>query len=494
LFSILISESGILYGDVYQYKTMRSGSVWSTVSVVLIFGFAAGGAVVGAAGGAVGGGTGGPSGASGVAAEESGVDVTVERTGDGVRYALRLSPGADVDNAWVVVGGAAVVEATGFERTASDRRTRLTWTGAEPARVVLAVGVPRGGAADGPAGRESVATAEWAFAPVPFVELQRANDGEIERSWPLTERAGYLAGARGVYGDRYGLAGPAETVTRSANGRQVAVVVPAVASPGEDPEAIADALAAAARQFDVGDRDEAVLAYAVPGVRRGGESVPARDEFWANADSRLDTPENVWLHEYVHTRQSFRLAADMDWFREASAEYYAARLSHELGHVDRAAFRRHVAGDPSRATLTDRSTWETDAVPHDKGARVLAVLDAKIRAETNGHRSLEDAFRRLNRRDDPVTYAVFAQTVAEVAGTPMDAWLDRHVDGAAPVASQYPATARPTVAAVDPSPGLAFFLLSVGFSLAAAGPLYAVLRWLDTRERTDTARRRTRPG
>lgn|GEM_PF-1319495 len=423
-----------------------------------------------------------------------GTAVTVTRADETLRYELTVSPDDDLDRLWVVVGGATVVEAAGFERAESDGRTRLTWTGTENARVVLAVRAPRQGAADGPAGRESVATEAWTFASVPFVELQRVTDGEVERSWPLSERARNLADAQGVYGDRYALAGPTEVVTRSNAGRQVRVVVPADATPVEDPTAIADALADATGRLDVGDRDESVLAYAVPGVRRGGESVPARDEFWVEAGSRLDDPENVYLHEYVHTRQSYRPAADMRWFREASAEYYAARLSYERGAISERQLRGHLDGGPSRATLTDPATWDSDGVPHHKGARALAVLDAKIRAETDGHRSLEDVFRRVNRHDGSVTYADFAQAVNEVAGTSLDGWLDRHVAGDRPVTDRYPSESgvlevtlgvdsTPLVSLSPPfSPALTFLVLSVGLSVAMASPLYRVLRRLERRQ------------
>ena len=420
--------------------------------------------------------------------------VSVTRVDGVVRYELTVSPDADVDRLWVIVGGATVADSTGFEAVESDRRTRLVWTGTESARVVLEVQASRPGAADGPAnGRESVATERWTFASVPFVEVQRVRGGTVERSWPLTGRAGSLADARGVFGDRYALAGPTDVVTRSNTGRQVRVVVPAGATTGEEPATIADALADAAGRLDVGDRDESVLAYAVPGVRRGGESIPARDEFWVEADSRLDDPENVWLHEYVHTRQSFRLATDMRWFREASAEYYAARLSYEQGSVSERALRRHLDGDPSRAILTDPTTWKNDAVPHHKGARTLAALDAKIRAETGGHRSLEDVFRRLNRHDGRVTYAVFTRTVSGVAGTSMNGWLDGHVAGDAPMADQYPHDSG-ILASGDllhdwsgsveaRSPALTFFLASLALSITAAAPLYRVLRRLERRQR-----------
>ena len=434
----------------------------------------------------------------GVAGPGSGVDATVTRDGETVRYELAFSPGSDLDNVWVVVSGASIVESEGFERVGTGGRTQLRWTGNERARLVLAVRAPWEGAADGPAsGRESVATEAWTFASVPFVEIQRVSDGEIERSWPLTERGGALADADGVFGDRYALVGSADVVSRSVAGQRVDVVVPAGTTPGEDPAAVADALVEADWRLDVGARDGAVLAYAAPGVRRGGESVPARDEFWVRADSRLDDPENVWLHEYVHTRQSFRLATEMRWFREASAEYYAARLSYEGGYVDRAAFREHLAGGPSRATLTDPDTWADRPVPHDKGGRVLAVLDGKIRTETDGHRSLQDVFRRLNRHDGAVTYADFVRAVNGVAGTPMDAWLDRHVDGAEPVADQYhdgQTPGRNFGGVTEPSPARTFLLVSAGLSFVAAAPLYRHLRRRERRPGNGSSNRAPRAG
>ncbi|MFC7195018.1 hypothetical protein ACFQL4_10740 [Halosimplex aquaticum] len=284
---------------------------------------------------------------------------------------------------------------------------------------------------------------DWTFGRVPFVEVQWTHDGSVERSWPLAERRAPDAGAPALLGDRYAVVGDYEVARRTTPNGRIDLVVPSGAMDGTQTDRVADSLARASRDLDVGDRGDDVLAFAAPSsVRWGGESVPARDELWVNAGSRLDDAEAVWLHEYVHTRQSFRLAADMTWFREASAEYYAAALAREQGLIDRAAMERHLDGAPSTATLTDPDSWGSDAVPQRKGGRALAVLDRRIRERTYGHRSLEDVFRRLNRHDGVVTYAVFAQTVAEVTGEPDD-WPDRHVNGSAPVADQYGSDAHP---------------------------------------------------
>jgi len=417
--------------------------------------------------------------------------VTVTRDGpETVRYEVALTNLSRTDRLWVVVGGAEVRTATGLTRTGGDGRTRLRWTGADVARVTLAVSVDADRARP-----ERAATDAWAFGPVPFVEVQREVDGSVARSWPLTgdSVAGdrRLDGGRHVVGDRYALVGDHDVRTAAAAGQRFRLVMPVGAGSTVDAPAVLDALAGAAREFHVGDRDERVLAFAAPDpVRDGGESVPARDEFWVDADASLDSPENVWIHEYVHTRQSFSLAPEMRWFREASAEYYAARLSYEQGLVSRSAMRDSLDGSASAATLTDPASWPDRQTPHEKGARALAVLDSKIRDASLGHRSLEDVFRRLNSHDGTVTYAVFARTVAAVAGQPMDEWLDRHVAGDAPVTDDYrqsplAAVGLPALDRLGSTPGTAFFLVALALSLLASGPLYAVIGRLQRREQRD---------
>lgn len=465
--------------------------------------------VVGAAAGTGSEGAVGQTGGEGAAAGASAATapteaVTVTRVGDGVRYDLRFARPGGADRAWLVVRGSArVVEAPGFERVAESDLTRLRWTGGESAAV--SVVVPAGvGDPD-----ETATTEAWAFTRTPFVELQWVADGAVERVWPLAERRGNVPADAGAVGDRYALVGASDTVTRPTPAGRIDLVVPAGAMDDAEAERVADALARAARDLDVGDRGDAVLAFAAPdSVRWGGESVPAYDEFWANAGSGLDTPEAVWLHEYVHTRQSFRVAPDMRWVREAGAEYYAARLARQQGLVDREAVETHLDGAPSTATLTDPDSWASEAVPQRKGARAMAVLDRRIREQTYGHRSLADVFRRLNRHDGVVTYAVFEQTVAEVTGEPDDRWLDRHVNGSAPVADQYGPDARPLAASllghlgVDGADGVhaavrgegaAFFVVATGFSLVVALPLYGVLRRQERRARRASAADAGRP-
>ena len=440
-------------------------------------------------------------GAEGAAPTEA---VSVTRVDEGVRYDLRFARPAAADRAWLVVRGSArVVDPDGFERVAESNLTRLRWTGGESAAVSVVVPTSAGEP------DETAVGEAWTFSRTPFVEFQWVADGSVHQVWPLAESRGNLPADAGAFGDRYALVGEHETLTRPTPAGRIDLVVPAGAMGDAKAERVADALARAARDLDVGDRDESTLAFAAPGsVRWGGEAVPARDEFWASADSRLDSPEAVWIHEYVHTRQSFALAPDMAWFREASAEYYAARLAEEQGLIDRAAVVAHIDGDPSTATLTDADTWASADVPQRTGARTLAALDRRVREQTYGQRSLADVFRRLNRHDGVVTYADFEQAVAEVTGEPDDAWLERHVNGSAPVADQYGPDARSlaasllgrlgvgdsargsaasSVPATVRGEGAAFFVVATGFSVVAALPLYGVLRRRDRRERSGEA-------
>ncbi|WP_459192758.1 hypothetical protein [Halosimplex sp. J119] len=454
-----------------------------------------------------------------IASETTGptTNVTVRRTEErAVEYTLRVTDRPESGRLWVVLRGPATVQSSsGFDRASSSKVTRLVANRSAADESALTVKI----SANGTASDETIVADDWTFGTVPFVELQWTHGGSVERSWPLTERRAPDAGSPASLGHRYAVVGDHDLTHRSTPNGGIDLVVPSGAMDGTRTDRVADSLARASRDLDVGDRGDDVLAFAAPdSIRWGGESVPAHDELWVNAGSRLDDPEAVWLHEYVHTRQSFRLAENMTWFREASAEYYAAALAREQGLIDSAAMERHLDGAPSSATLTDPDSWGSDAVPQRKGGRALAVLDRRIREQTYGHRSLEDVFRRLNRHDGVVTYAAFAQTVAEVTGEPDDDWLDNHVNGSAPVAEQYGPDARPLGASLLAGFGLGettesgfgetteagmesggasaalrgtgevFFAISTVFSVLAGIPLYGALRWLQRHERGERER------
>ncbi|AQL41372.1 hypothetical protein BV210_00975 [Halorientalis sp. IM1011] len=427
------------------------------------------------------------------------VTATVERVGatGALDYELAFDDLSTYDRVSVVVGRDATVTATdGMSATVRDGRTWLRPEDGDEAtvRVRTTVSATDRSGSDG----EFFAAEGWLLGRVPLVELRwAADDGRIDRRRLLGNVRGRSASV--TAGDRYALVGEHHQTTVTAAGGEIRIVRPVNTELGPDATDLTAALADAADRLDVGDRGDDVLLFALGSpVRRGGESFPVDDEGWINADTRLDDPNSVWLHEYVHTRQDFRLAADMRWFREASAEYYAARLAHEQGRIDRAAMEAHLDGEPKAAALTDPGSWDDPHVPYTKGARVLALVDRNIRLSTDGKRSLEDVFRRLNTHDGLVTYADFKDAVAAVTGHRMDGWLDRYVDGTTPVAGFYPGGPARTgllgglwALLSDAGPAGVFLVLSVLLSGVGSVPLY---RYLDGLAEEDADGRDERPG
>jgi hypothetical protein len=176
-------------------------------------------------------------------------------------------------------------------------------------------------------------------------------------------------------------------------------------------------MAGAARHLDVGDADERVLFVAAPTTvdwAYAAQQVGDADA-WVQADQALSDPRNAWLHEYVHTRQSFRTTRATRWVVEGSATYYAALLSLRQGLVDFETFRRHLrrgaTGDAASAVLADPATWDGSRAEYAKGALVVGDLDRRIRAATDGRRSAQWVFRRLNDHEgrvDPVSVTSLA--------------------------------------------------------------------------------------
>jgi hypothetical protein len=427
------------------------------------------------------------------------VTTTTERVGGSgiLRYELTLTGLSEYERVKLVVGrDSTVVAADGMTTTQRDGRTWLQVAGdGDDASVRIRTTTA---AAEGPSdGGEYFATESWLLGRVPLVELRWTAPGEgVERRRLFDDLRGTSEDE--TAGDRYALVGAQRRTTVAAVDGTIRIVSPAGTEFGPGEDALASALGDAADRLDVGDRGDEVVLFALGSpARRGGESFPVHDEGWVNADARLDDPNSVWLHEYVHTRQDFRLAADMRWFREASAEYYAARLAYEQDRIDRAAMEAHIDGAPTTAALTKPGSWDDPTVPYTKGARVLALVDRKVRLSTDGARSLEDVFRRLNEHDGPVTYADFKDAVAAVADHRMDGWLDRYVDGTAPVSSFYPGGPKrqgvlaPLVQAVDEmGTGAVFLVVSVFLSGICSVPLY---RYLDRIERDGRDERPGRP-
>ncbi|WP_232702046.1 hypothetical protein [Halobacterium wangiae] len=275
-------------------------------------------------------------------------------------------------------------------------------------------------------------TGEWALVTVPGLGT--------EWSWrnadSVTITEDVAVDGPGSTGGEIAYLGDVEEYTRTANGQTFTLVVPERATMAEPPGDVLDALAAASSRLRVGARDENVWFVAAPanddwgvrGVEYGG------NDAWVLADAALSDPGNVWLHEYVHTRQDYTTAASGRWTMEAAAEYYAASLSMRAGLVEFDSFQRYVGyGERSPwrdATLARPETWAAGA-NYLKGSLVWGSIDRRLRLETDSGATTDDVVWRLNDQDGPVTNADVLDAVAAVSSSSTREYAQRYTETSA---------------------------------------------------------------
>ena len=324
--------------------------------------------------------------------------------------------------------GADVVETTGYEQTTDGT---WTWDGAASAvdrpTITYVADVDRRDEGT----LEATSTGDWALfnwrtADVAWRYSRRADAPEpavVERGEPVGE---------GVVGPGYAYLGPYETETRTVDGETIRLVVPAAADMVSSPDAVADALAGASDDLRVGARNERLTVFVAPAPidapgKLSRAQVDGRQDMYVGADRPLETADNAWFHEYVHSRQAYEAGSGMRWFDDASAEYYAARLASEGGHVSEAAFVEYVRTDEASDAVLRESRSVTDRASYFKGMRVLAALDVEVREASGGDRTLQDVFAAVNAHDGTVTDETFATLVEETVGEPRDEWLATYV-------------------------------------------------------------------
>jgi len=301
------------------------------------------------------------------------------------------------------------VETSDFDQTSDD----YEWDGDDDtARLRVTVDANRSarGSRSGALAQEGeysfLDAGPWAVVTVPTFRTGWGWSGPEDLTVDISETT-RVAGA-GSTGGELALLGDVTEYTRTASGQTFTLVVPDRADMTEDADDVLDVLAAASQRVQVGDRDDQVWMGVAPtdadwgvrGVEYGG------NDAWVLADSRLDDPSNVWLHEYVHTRQGYDTAESGRWTMEAAAEYYAAALSLELGTVDFSQYRDYLeygARDPWRdAVLASPSTWSSGA-NYLKGSLVWGELDRRMRLATDRRAAMRDVLWALNRQDGDVS-------------------------------------------------------------------------------------------
>lgn len=242
--------------------------------------------------------------------------------------------------------------------------------------------------------------------------------------WRGPERVGFdrdvTVDGPGAVGDVIAFLGDHDELSQDAHGQQFRLIVPERASLAEATEDIFDSLAVASDTLRVGERDEEVFMIATPSENidwgvRGLQTGPA--DMWVRDVERLNDPDNVWLHEYVHTRQGYTTATDLRWFTEATATYYGALLTLQQERIEFEQFRDRLAvGTDQRrfrgSVMTEPDTWRSNANYH-VGALTAGKVDKLIRGADTGQ-SLQEVFRQLNAREDVVTRTTFEDAVEEV--------------------------------------------------------------------------------
>ncbi|MFD1640874.1 PGF-CTERM sorting domain-containing protein [Halohasta litorea] len=369
--------------------------------------------------------------------------------------------------------GATVTETDGFDReTASD----YAWDErTDQPSVTFRVDADRLTDQEGPLAEDGrylfTETDEWALVQIPSLGIEWTRTGSPSDDLEFVRET--TVSGPGVAGDRMAFLGPHEVETHTAHGQTFRLVVPEAADLEPSSEEVFDSLSHASDRLRVGDRDPEVFVVAAPteSVSWGVRGLQVGDsDMWVQDSEEMELATNVWLHEYVHTRQSFETTDETQWLREATATYYGASLALEGGHVDFDRFRRVLdrgeEAPQSNSVLSQPDSWENNA-NYWKGSLVVGDTDRSIRAATDSESSFEAVFRSLNshatdaRDADPVTAGDLEAYLGAAGGSEVAAASMRYATtDAAPtmwdsrthgeVFGQLPAQFRYSFAADDP--------------------------------------------
>ncbi|WP_323676222.1 hypothetical protein [Halorubellus sp. PRR65] len=274
-----------------------------------------------------------------------------------------------------------------------------------------------------------------------FVSLPNPSVSWRYRGTPPAFESERRTAGPGYATDAYALDGATSITSRSVRDVDLTVVVPPTARPEATADAYASLYRFGLRELDVGYDYASSGLYVLPDQHVDDDlalGTSTQYSFWVqDAYSGLDGVQSTSAHEFVHTRLGSFDDGSSRWLTEASAEYYGHVLSMNAGYGSWSEFRAAVAVERDAfrdATLAESSTWRDELVPYEKGALVLAALDAEIIERTGGVRSLQDVLAYRFTEGDPYgdleTYEnLSAAVVATTGDESMREWLDRYVAG-----------------------------------------------------------------
>ncbi|GAA0523322.1 PGF-CTERM protein [Halorubrum aquaticum] len=316
------------------------------------------------------------------------------------------------------------VEADGFER-ADDADGTETWVwDGETERPSLTYGMAANVSTEesGPLATGGtyrfVDTGGWALVRTPRVRIRGSYTGEPR----IRSARENVVDGEGVASQAIAFLGPYEERVHEGDEQRYRLIVPEAAEMEATPEEVFGVFEGAADSLRVGGVDDEVVAIAAPTGEvtwavRGLQTGDA--DLWVRDGEPTGTADDVWTHEYVHTRQAYDAEASARWFTEASATYYAALFALDRGATDFDAFERTLARgerDPAASSvLADPGSWERNA-DYTKGSLVAGEIDRRIRLASDGRASLATVLRDLNEDSAPVTNRAFLDAVEAAAG------------------------------------------------------------------------------
>ena len=308
-----------------------------------------------------------------------------------------------------------VLETEGFERRGGEYR----WDGrTDRPSFTYHLAVNESTDAFLGAGVTAADTGEWAILSPPRAPVSYAPGVTRIRHGQTAVVESYTVAGEGVVTDGFVYLGPYRSYETWAGDQTIRLVVPLAAAMADDPRRVLETLTNASREIRIGGRDETVTGLVAPSTVDWAISGTATGPrtFWVRDSARVRTAGNVWIHEYVHTRESIATGRSMAWLTEALATYYAAEASLRQRLIGFDEFRSTLEQGTTHTSvrLANRSTWDYES-DYQKGALVLGRLDLRIRAASDGDHTLADAIRRLQRHDGTVDAETFARAVANVS-------------------------------------------------------------------------------
>ena len=308
--------------------------------------------------------------------------------------------------------GTDVYETRGFSRT-GERTYEWTGTTTEPYLRYSMEGNVTLDRGDGEHHLYAV-TDEWAIVRTPTVRMEWTGiRADVDVSAHVD--------GEGVPGRFITYLGPHGEYTREASDQRFRLVVAGDADLREDREDVLDTFEYTADRLEIGKPDEEVLVFVVPtdGIRWAATGVQRGDaDMWVRDRERLSNPKNTWVHEYVHTLQDYDRTEETRWTIEGMADYYAALISYERGHIDYETFRDRMEDgrdeDVSDVRLVDPDSWETNQGNYDKGALVFGHLDRRLRAESDAN--IDVVLDEFNADGEELSQERFLDAIEAVGG------------------------------------------------------------------------------